>query len=76
MFFFKIPTLFKRKPVVKTPEKLDKHAENSYQLDVAILTVIRICNNYDATGMGCMAKEIQRQLGERILQRGIRHWQM
>jgi hypothetical protein len=73
--FFKLPILFRKKAVVKQPEKLDKHAENSYQFDVAMLTVINICNKYQQTGMSAMAKEIHRQVGEKILQRGLKGWQ-
>jgi adenylylsulfate kinase-like enzyme len=73
--FFRLPILFKRKPVVKQPEKLDKFSEDGYKLDVAILTVLDVCKEYDEKGMYSMAREIHRQVGETILQRGLRRWQ-
>jgi hypothetical protein len=74
--FFKLPILFRRKAVVKQPEKLDKFSEDSYKLDVAILTVLDVCKEYDEHGMYAMAREIHRQVGEKILQRGLRRWQV
>jgi hypothetical protein len=72
MFFFKIPTIFKRKPAVKVPEKLDKHSEASYALAVATLKVMAICDKYGQKGMSAMAGEINRQVGDKILHAGQR----
>lgn len=72
---FRLPMLFRRKIKAKDIEELDEFAEDSYRLDVAILTVTGICKKYNEKGMHSMAREINRQVGEKILQRGLRRWQ-
>jgi hypothetical protein len=78
--YLRLPILFGRKPepaiVVKPPEKLDKFSEDGLRLDAAILTVLEICREYDEKGMHAMTKEVSRQVGEKILQRGLRRWQI
>jgi len=70
----KLFSWFKKKPIVKVPEKLDKQSEDSYALDVAILKVMALAKEYGPPGMVEMAKEISRQVGEKILQSGLRKW--
>lgn len=73
--FRDLRVVFGGKKVIK-PTKLDEFGEDSYSLDVAILTVAGICKKYDEKGMHSMAREIHRQVGEKILQRGLRRWQV
>jgi len=75
MFFFKLPNIFRKKPVVRQQE-LDEFSEDGCRLDDSILIVMGICKKYDEKGMHAMAKEIHRQVGEHILQRGLRRWQV
>jgi hypothetical protein len=74
--FFRLPILFKRKPVVKPPEKLDDFSEDNYALAVATLKIVAICDKYGQKGMAAMANEVNRQVGEKILQRGLWRWQV
>jgi len=73
----KIFSLFKKKPkktIVNGLERLDKKSEDSYALDVAILKVMALAKEYGPPGMVEMAKEISRQVGENILQSGLKKW--
>ena len=67
----KIFSWFKKKPIVKELEILDKHSEDGYALDVAILKVMALAKEYGPPGMVEMTKEISRQVGENILQSGL-----
>jgi len=62
--------LFKKKK--KELEELDEFSDDSYKLDLALITVVNICNKYEEKGLAMLLHQAGRQMGEIILQRGLR----
>ena len=67
--------LFKKKKQVVDVWNIDEFSDDGHDLDVAILKVLGLCEKYGQTGMYSMTKEVHRQVGEVIMQRGLRRWQ-
>jgi DNA modification methylase len=74
--FFRLPILFKRKPVVKPPEKLDPMSEDSLKVEAAVLALVHMSKKYGVAGMKEMSVYLGNKIGNEIVNAGLRRWEI
>jgi len=75
MFFFKLPNIFRKKPVVRQ-EKLDPMAEDTLKVEHATLVLASIAAKYGVAGMKEMSQYIGNKIGNEIVNTGLRRWEI